>query len=232
MGRTHLVSCQIDANKASNDSVANNERLGTRWGDELISEVTQVDLKRVSNTPTAYLQVRYADKAYTGKSLNDIAMGAGQVSFRVTDDAGNTLPMYRAGVGSDTSYYLSAQEGQAYQLHYHNNTGKTYEVVASVDGLDVINGSAASRHNDGYVLRPYEDLAVEGFRKSNSAVASFIFSKPKDSYANHNASGSINNTGIIGSVIYELKTPPASKPKKATYAPPPTPSPNAFPADK
>lgn len=218
------------ADKASNDTVASEERLGTRWGDVITSEVTKIELKRLSNSPLAQLQVRYADKAYTGKSLNDISLGAGEVSFRVTDDSGQPLPIYRAGMGSDRGYYVSAQAGQAYQLHYHNATGKTYEIVASVDGLDVLNGRTASRNNDGYVLSPNDDLVIEGFRKSQSSVASFIFSKPTDAYANHNASGSINNTGIIGTVVYELKAPTNAKPKKGAYAPAPTP--NAFPADK
>lgn len=220
------------AEKSSNDAVANNERLGTRWGDEVTSEVTKVELKRLSNTPLAQLQVRYADKAFTGKSLNDISLGAGQVSFSVTDDSGRTLPMYRAGTGSDTGYYVSAQNGQSYQLHYQNHTGKTYEIVASVDGLDVLNGSTASRNNDGYVLSPNDSLTIEGFRKSQSAVASFIFSKPKDAYANHNKSGSIDNTGIIGTVVYELKAPNKKPATTTGYAPPPTAKPNAFPADK
>lgn len=227
---TDVATAAATAGKVSNDTVASEERLGTRWGDDVTSKVTKIELKRLSNSPLAQLQVRYADKAYTGKSLNDISLGAGEVSFRVTDDSGQPLPMYRAGMGSDKGYYVSAQAGQAYQLHYHNATGKTYEIVASVDGLDVLNGRAASRTNDGYVLSPNDDLVIEGFRKSESSVASFIFSKPTDAYANHNASGSINNTGIIGTVVYELIAPAAVKPKKGTYAPAPTP--NAFPADK
>lgn len=227
-----VATATATADRASNDSVASEERLGTKWGDDVTSEVTKVDLKRLSNTPFAQIQVRYADKAFNGKSLNDISLGAGEVSFTVTDDSGHILPLYRAGAGRDTGYYLSAQDSQAYQLHYHNNTGKTYEIVASVDGLDVLNGSTASRQNNGYVLPPYEDLNIAGFRKSESSVASFIFSKPQDAYANHNVSGSITNTGIIGTVVYELKAPIAPKPKKSSYAPAPTPTPNAFPADK
>jgi hypothetical protein len=38
-------------------------------------------------------------------------------------------------------------------------------VVASVDGIDVLNGSVASRSNACYVLRPHSELKIEGFRK-------------------------------------------------------------------
>ena len=74
-------------------------------------------------------------------------------------------------------------------------------------------------------------MTIEGFRKSEDAVASFTFSKPKDSYANHNAQGSIDNTGVIGTVVYEIEPIDLPKPKK-TFAPEPTTKPNAFPADK
>ncbi|MFW2178318.1 MULTISPECIES: hypothetical protein [unclassified Moraxella] len=211
--------------ESTNNNVTQNEQLGTKWGDELQSKVTTVDAQRVSDIPLAETQLRYADKNFKGKTLNDISMVAGQVRFSLEDDNGNSLPLFR----DKQQYFVKAQAGQSYQLHYKNNSDKTFEVVASVDGLDVLNGSTASRSNTGYVLAPHEDLVIEGFRKSEEAVASFTFSKPEDSYANHNASGSIDNTGIIGTVLYELED--KNKPKP-TYAPEPTAKPNAFPADK
>jgi hypothetical protein len=107
-------------------------------------------------------------------------------------------------------------------LVYSNNSSNTYEIVASVDGLNVLNGSAASRYDSGYVLEPNDELVIEGFRKSQSAVASFIFSKPENAYAANTKAGSINNTGIIGTVIYELYDP--TKPRTALQ-------PQAFPSD-
>lgn len=97
-----------------------------------------------------------------------------------------------------------------------------------MDGVDVINGREASRSNSGYVLNPYESLKIEGFRKSNSAVASFTFSKPEDSYAANSDHGSIQNAGVIGTVIYALEAPESDAKPINKYAPPP----NAFPADR
>lgn len=51
-------------------------------------------------------------------------------------------------------------------------------MVASVDGLDVLDGRQASRQKSGYVLRPYRLISIEGFRKNNTSVASFTFSLP------------------------------------------------------
>lgn len=207
------------------NQVRSEERLGTKWGDDLNSYVTQVDLKRLSNRPIDETQIRYANKQFSGRNINSISLAAGKVSFSVVDDRGRILPLYRDG----QNYYLSAIDGQSYQLRYSNTSNQTFEIVASVDGLDVLNGSRASRSNSGYVLRPYSSFAIEGFRKSNSSVASFTFSRPKDAYAANSANGSIQNTGVIGTVVYELKAPQyqPAKNSKDGYAP----APNAFPAD-
>lgn len=210
---------------AQNIRVRSEERLGTKWGDEVSSHVTQIDLKRLSNNPVDETQIRYASKQFSGRSINSISLAAGKISFSVIDDRGRILPLYRDG----QTYYLSANDGQSYQLRYSNTSQQTFEIVASVDGLDVLDGSQASRSKSGYVLRPFSSFAIEGFRKSNSAVASFTFSKPQDAYATNNSSGSIQNTGVIGTVVYELKAPKYYPMKKNNdgYAP----APNAFPAD-
>ena len=98
----------------------------------------------------------------------------------------------------------------------------------SAQHLDVIDGSEASRSNSGYVLHAHDSLKIEGFRKSESAVASFTFSKPKDAYAANSENGSIQNAGVIGTVLYELEAPEDEAKPVNKYAPPP----NAFPADR
>ena len=221
--QTEATSADAAA-EVANNQVAADEKLGTKWGDEIDSHVTEVQLKRKSDSPLAETIVQYADKNYTGKTVNSISIAAGKVSFSVVDDRGNRIPMYRVG----QSYYLSGREGQSYQLQYENNTAKTFEVVASVDGVDVIDGSEASRSNSGYVLHAHDSLKIEGFRKSESAVASFTFSKPKDAYAANSENGSIQNAGVIGTVLYELEAPEDEAKPVNKYAPPP----NAFPADR
>lgn len=221
--QTEATSADAAA-EAANNQVAADEKLGTKWGDEIDSHVTEVQLKRKSDSPLAETIVQYADKNYKGKTVNAISIAAGKVSFSVVDDRGNRIPMYRVG----QSYYLSGREGQSYQLQYDNNTAKTFEVVASVDGVDVIDGSEASRSNSGYVLHAHDSLKIEGFRKSESAVASFTFSKPKDAYAANSENGSIQNAGVIGTVLYELEAPEDEAKPVSKYAPPP----NAFPADR
>lgn len=216
-------SKQASSLNAANQDVKQAERLGTKWGDDISSQIREVYISRVSNQPIAEASVRYANKDYNGRAVNSISLAAGKISFALVDDQSNPLPIYRVG----QEYYLAGKPGQSYQLQYENNTGKTFEVVASVDGLDVLDGTQASRRNSGYVLKPYSSLNIAGFRKSEAAVASFTFSQPSDAYAANTTSGSIKNTGIIGTVIYELKAPVQSDKPKTKYAP----APNAFPAD-
>ena len=132
-------------------------------------------------------------------------------------DNRHALPIFR----DNGRYFLRGKAGQAYQLVYQNNSDKTLEIVASVDGLDVISGRAASRYHSGYVLRPHGTLRIEGFRKSDSSVASFIFGKPSDAYAANTDAGSVQNVGVIGTAVFELRDPNRAPDGAA----------NAFPAD-
>lgn len=213
-----------EATDAANSNVAENEKLGTKWGDDLTSNVTSVDLKRLSQEPVAQTAVRYASKQYQGKSVNSLSIASGMLSFSVINDQDKALPLVREG----QNYFLKAKDGQSYQLHYENHSDKTFEIVASVDGLDVLTGQEASKYASGYVLHPHQSLNIEGFRKSDSSVASFTFGKPDESYAANSQHGSIDNTGIIGTVIYELEAPEIEEAKAVSqYAQPP----EAFPAD-
>ena len=185
----------------------------------------RVHLRRVSQEPLAQNVLHYSSKDYRGRSVNSISLAAGRVELSVRGDGRRELPIFR----DNGSYYLRSINGQAYRLIYRNNSSQTFEIVASVDGLDVLSGKPGSRYNSGYVLRPYSTLEIEGFRKSDSAVASFIFSSPGDSYAVHSDNGSVRNTGVIGTAVFELYDParrsgdnPEAFPADNGYAKPPS----------
>lgn len=219
LGLTLLAGCTSAPSMQDNSmqTASQAERLGTKWGDEVDSRVTSVDLRRTSSNPLEQMQLYYANKSYNGRALNSVSLLAGKIDFSITADNSRRLPLYR----DNGTYYLQAQDGQAYRLVYQNNSNQTYEIVASVDGLNVIDGRAASRSGNGYVLRPNGNLVIEGFRKSQSAVASFIFSQPDSAYAANSKAGSIRNTGVIGTAVYELYDPTRARPLQ----------PQAFPAD-
>lgn len=214
-------SMQADSAQNSIESTQDaieSERLGTQWGDDVGSKATMVDIQRIDDEPIDEMQVTYADKNYNGRAINSISLVAGKVDFSVAADRGQ-LSIYR----DRGDYFIQGKAGQAYRLVYQNNSANTYEIVATVDGLNVLNGDAASRYDSGYVLEPNDELVIEGFRKSQSTVASFIFSKSENAYAANTPSGSIDNTGIIGTVVYEIYNPNQPRPKSRGA--------QAFPAD-
>lgn len=213
------------AEMTSNDNVANHEKLGTVWGDEIYSSVTHIEATRKSSEPIDITSIRYADKRFDGKKLNSLSLVNGKISMSIRHDNGKSYPIFRQNGG----YFLPAKNNQTYALHYQNHTPNHYEIVASIDGLDVLDGTTASVHHVGYVLDPHSTLTIHGFRKDGNTVAGFSFGKPAESYANHNAEGDISNVGVIGTAVYELSMPNQDR----QYAPPPTPQPNkpeAFPA--
>ncbi len=79
---------------------------------------------------------------------------------------------------------IRAQEGDAYAIRVTNNTSRWVEVVAAVDGLDVIDGDRADYcHKRGYILAPGGSYDIEGWRTSMDSVDEFRFVHPATSEA-------------------------------------------------
>ena len=79
---------------------------------------------------------------------------------------------------------VRANEGDAYAIRVTNNTSRWVEVVAAVDGLDVIDGGRADYcHKRGYILGPGDSYDIEGWRTSMSSVDEFRFVHPATSEA-------------------------------------------------
>lgn len=210
---TQLASTDVPAQAGARYE----EKLGTQWGDEVAVNFQQVDLRRKSEQVLDEQIVEYRASPVAGTKIRNISLVAGKISFAVQDDAGQPLPLVR----QQGKYYLQGKAGQAYQLVYENHSAQIYQIVASVDGLNVLTGEAASRQGRGYVLRPHSKVVITGFRKSDDAVASFIFSAPSEAYAAHTPQGSPVNVGLIGMAIFELYDPHAKAAPQAS----------AFPAD-
>lgn len=81
-----------------------------------------------------------------------------------------------------------------------NQTSARFEIVTSVDGLDVIDGNPADPNRRGYLVDPHGTLAIDGFRTSDDAVAAFRFGRVADSYAAQTAGD--RNVGVVGMAIF------------------------------
>jgi hypothetical protein len=113
--------------------------------------------------------------------------------------------------------WVEGRKGSEYLLRVINQTYGRILVVASVDGLSVMDGKAASLHSDqGYIIGARSSMAIPGWRLDDYSVAKFKFGGPESSYAA--ASGQPMDIGVIGCAVFlEQYVPPKYA---ASMAPP------------
>lgn len=99
--------------------------------------------------------------------------------------------------------YVAGQPGHEYEIRLRNDTGGRLLAVTSVDGVNVVSGETAAPSQGGYVLAPYQDLSIEGWRKSLGEIATFYFTRLPDSYAAR--TGRPFDVGVIGVALFREK---------------------------
>ncbi|MBM4360000.1 MAG: hypothetical protein FJ096_17995 [Deltaproteobacteria bacterium] len=176
--------------------------LATEWGEARYSQVTSAPFQRADDSaPFASAKVFYNDhrgiEAMTGGAHGGhrsmFAVGSGFLEVGLRSDEGRFFSGFT--VGGD--HFVPAHAGQRYVIVVKNRSPGRLEILASVDGLDVIDGRPASYAKRGYLVEPYGEVEIEGFRTSTSAVASFRFGSVADSYA-AKKHGDTRNVGVIG----------------------------------
>ncbi|HET8942337.1 MAG TPA: hypothetical protein VFN13_10165 [Rudaea sp.] len=137
-------------------------------------------------------------------------------------DSGAALPThYHHG-----KLYIAGVPGHRYSVHLENRTAARVLTVLSVDGVNAISGQTAGTDQAGYVLGPYQNMEIDGWRKSLSEVAQFNFTALSNSYAAR--TGRPNNVGVIGVAVFREKVRPAWREREDNIAardaaPPPAP---------
>jgi hypothetical protein len=121
---------------------------------------------------------------------------------QVIKEDGETLPTYP----SRDRFYVQGNAGERYTIKISNPTGHRVEAVVSVDGLDAVDGEAGDLHKRGYIVPPYGETLVEGFRTSLDNVATFRFSSVDGSYAGQK--GKARNVGVIAVALFEEEHAP------------------------
>ena len=208
--------------------------LGTEFGESVRSRVDEQPFQRAAAEPFALVALHYNDEEGV-RAQADSRGGAiaplvattpqGGLSVALVDDAGVALP----GVAAPGRGYVIGRAGQRYNIQITNHTAGRYELVASVDGLDVIDGRGGSFARRGYIVQPSSTLTIEGFRTSDDTVAAFRFSSVRDSYAGRTGDG--RNVGVIGLAFFseqgsawttdEIGARETADPFPDRYAPPP-----------
>ena len=115
--------------------------------------------------------------------------------------------------------YVVGKPGNEYQVSVRNRLRDDVLAVVSVDGVNVISGETANPAQTGYVLSPYRNYDILGWRKSLAETAAFYFTTLPDSYAAR--TGRPDNVGVIGVAIFRRKQEPqpiAPAPQSAPYS--------------
>jgi hypothetical protein len=188
--------------------------LGTEWGETRYSHVNNVSFDRedwshpaqvlslyYNDHEGARAMARYADYREVGSAVvRDHRLG---ISVSLNDDAGRPLPAFYAGGHT----YAIGEAGQRYTIVVSNETGMRIEAVASVDGLDVLDGKSADFGKRGYLVPGWGSVQIDGFRQTDDHVAAFRFGSVRDSYAAR--TGTDRNVGIIGVALFTQRGAPS-----------------------
>jgi hypothetical protein len=126
----------------------------------------------------------------------------GSYSVELVDEGGRVLPTFTHG---GRTYVLGAL-GHRYFVRVRNGSGARIEVVASVDGRDVLDGAPAEWSKRGYLVDAYGTLTIDGYRLSQDAVAAFRFSSVPRSYAA--LEGDPRDVGVIGVAVFRERAAP------------------------
>jgi hypothetical protein len=183
--------------------------LATQAGSEQYSSVSNTPFfRKVSAQPDAVDAFHYNDES-GAKAMSD-ALGGGRRKSGPFPAAGGRLEVaLRSGSWSGPYERYEAGDrrivigegGSRYEIALTNRTKHAVEVVASVDGLDVMDGRTASVKKRGYVIPAKSQVVIDGFRISASKVKQFIFGTVDDSAAAK--AGAARNVGVIGLAVYD-----------------------------
>jgi hypothetical protein len=179
--------------------------LGTTFGESVYAPINYAPFVRSAPAPWAEVLLHYNDEGgvqahseYLGAAARplEVPAGDGSLSVALVDEVGRTLP----GIEAAGRALVIGSDGERYKILIRNATTARFEVVASVDGLDVIDGKPADPTRRGYIVDPHDVLVIDGFRTSDANVAAFRFGRVADSYAAQTSGD--RNVGVVGLAIF------------------------------
>ncbi len=135
--------------------------------------------------------------AFSSRAMAFGRMADIQVLDRTT---GETLQVYL----HDGRRYIVGEPGHEYQVALTNREGGRLMAVGSVDGVNIVSGETAAVNQNGYVLAPRQQMAINGWRTSLQETAAFYFTTVADSYAAR--TGRPDDLGVIGFALFREKS--------------------------
>lgn len=101
--------------------------------------------------------------------------------------------------------FIEGRKGNEYSIKFSNDSSIRRKIVTSVDGLNVMTGD--STWERAYVVEPWGNVIIPGWRKDSDNVAAFIFSSIPSSYNQNTPAGDAKNVGVIGCRVFNEEKP-------------------------
>jgi len=118
---------------------------------------------------------------------------------------------------SPSGTFVEGRPGNDYSLRVQNHTSRRIEVLATVDGLSVMDGETPTESSRGYVIPARGSMTIDGWRGSLDHVNAFKFGEKERSYSAGTGHG-ITNCGVIGFLVFQEKVPePIYRPRDLMY---------------
>jgi hypothetical protein len=145
----------------------------------------------------------------------------GPWSVELTDETGRALPTFEHRGRT----FVLGEPGQRYFVRVRNGSAQRVEAVVSVDGRDVTDGRPSSFEQRGYLVEPWGEASIDGYRLDPSSVAAFRFGSVARSYAA--ATGDARDVGVIGVAVFPERVVARRQPLPPWY-PRSSPYPNSY----
>lgn len=131
-----------------------------------------------------------------------LALAASPASARIVDlqvidrASGRVLPQ----MAHRGERWVAGENRREFTVRLSNRSDERVLAVLSVDGVNAISGESADPSQAGYVLEPWQQIDVRGWRKSERQTAAFHFTLGERSYAAR--TGRPENVGVIGVAVF------------------------------
>ncbi|MGH7723871.1 MAG: hypothetical protein ACREOU_00410 [Candidatus Eiseniibacteriota bacterium] len=176
--------------------------LAALWG--LLAFCALVAASLVPPPAHATVRARVANNLFSVDRQDWVRQGPVEVSVRV---AGRTTPLFQASNRLDR-WYVEAREGKKYEVRVRNVTSERVAFLIVVDGINAINGQISRLSSDEpmYVLDPWGNATIKGWRKDMRNVSQFVFVDEERSYAERTGQGN-GDLGWIRVLAYREAQP-------------------------
>lgn len=105
----------------------------------------------------------------------------------------------------DDLTFVEGKPGSQFELVIKNLSGERILCHPTVDGRSVMNGKQARKNDssDGYVLNPYQETVIPGWRLNQEACAHFFFTGREEETYGEQMGDSGNNKGVIACPVWQ-----------------------------